>query len=195
MSTNRGKQFEDVIRDAFKEVPDTSVYRLYDTMGGFSSVANVSDYIIYHYPYQYFVECKAIHKNTLSINSNDPKRKYGMISNTQWEGMLELSKIKGVYAGVICWWVDVDITRWLPIQVLDNLRNEGLKSIRYDTEADGIFSIDGQKKRVFFSYDMNRFFEDVVQNEKVKWKLIDGHTYCSCDGGKTWMYVYPKDRF
>lgn len=43
MSVSRGKAFEDVIKEAFKKVPGTSVYRLYDTMGGYSSVANVSE--------------------------------------------------------------------------------------------------------------------------------------------------------
>ena len=167
MGISRGKQFEDVIKEAFKKVSNTSVYRLYDTMGGYSAIANVSDYIIYHYPYQYFIECKAVHRNTLSINSNDPKRKYGNISNTQWEGMLELSKIDGVYAGVICWWVDHDITKFIPIELLDMHRNLGGKSIKYDfgdatdevPQLQSVITLEGQKKRIFFDYDMEKFFE------------------------------------
>ena len=50
MPTSRGKDFEKVIQDAFEQVTDTSVYRLYDTMGGMVGVANVSDFIVYHYP-------------------------------------------------------------------------------------------------------------------------------------------------
>ena len=83
MGISRGKDFELIVKSAFESVPNTSVYRLYDTMGGYSSVANIADFVIYHYPYQYFIECKTVLKgNTLSINSNDPKKKYGNISNT-----------------------------------------------------------------------------------------------------------------
>ena len=156
MPQNRGKQFEQVVRESFEKVPNTSVYRLIDAMGGYLAVANVSDYIVYHYPYQYFLECKAIHGNTLSINSNDPKRKYGNISNTQWEGMLELSKIKGVHCGVICWFIDHDVTMYLDIGDLQIAKDLGDKSIRFD---EPYLPIEGQKKRVFFEYDMQKFFE------------------------------------
>ena len=168
MSMNRGKEFEQQIKESFEKVGDTSVYRLYDTMGGMSGIANVSDYIIYRYPYQYFIECKTILKgNTLSIHGNDPKRKYGNISNTQWEGLLAMSKIKGVHAGIICWWIEKDVTRYIPIQLLENWRYLGQKSVRYDFEEVGYqdgdkwcpaMDIEGEKKRVFFNYDMNAFF-------------------------------------
>ena len=163
MSVNRGKQFEGVIKESFMNVSNTSVYRLHDDMSGMYGVANVSDFIVYHYPYQYFLECKAVHGNLLSINSNDPKRKYGNISNTQWEGMLELSKIKGVHCGILCWWVDHDITKFIPMQMLQSMRENGGKSIRFDCIACNGYStipIDGKKKRVFFEYDMNLFFKN-----------------------------------
>lgn len=169
MAVNRGKQFENVIRESFLAVTNTSVYRLHDDMSGFYGASNVSDFIIYHYPYQYFIECKAVHGNTLSINSNDPKRKYGNISNTQWEGMLELSKVNGVKAGVICWFVDHDITVFIPIQALQEWREQGHKSVRFD---DGLntdlecYSIACEKKRVFFEYDMKKFFERFNNDSK-----------------------------
>ena len=168
MPVNRGKDFEKIIGEAFREVPNTSVYRLYDTMGGYSGIANVSDFIIYKKPYQYFIECKSVKGNTLSISGNDPKRKYGMISNTQWDGMLEMSKVDGVYAGVICWWTERDVTAFLPIQLLNELYNTWHKSIRYDFDIDEmtkdfvldapVFRLNAQKKRVFFDYDMRDFF-------------------------------------
>ena len=167
MSLNRGKDFEKIIGEAFKEVPNTSVYRLYDTMGGYSGIANVSDFIIYHYPYQYFIECKSVKGNTLSISGNDPKRKYGMISNTQWDGMLEMSKIDGVICGIICWWTERDVTKFIPIQLLQDWYECGDKSVRYDFDEIGYqdgdmfypaFDLKAEKKRVFFGYDMNDFF-------------------------------------
>ena len=73
---------------------------------------------------------------------------------------MEKSKIEGVYAGVLCWWVDKDITKWISIQQLELLKQHGNKSYRYDWEESSI-TIQGKKKRVFFDYDMNTFFKEV----------------------------------
>ena len=76
--------------------------------------------------------------------------------------MLELSKIRGVYCGIMCWWVDRDITKFIPIQMLQSMRENGGKSIRFDCIACNGYStipIDGKKKRVFFDYDMAEFFK------------------------------------
>lgn len=169
MGQNRGKDFERIIKEAFQQVSNTSVYRLQDTMSGYLGIANIADYIIYHKPYQYFIECKSHYGASLSIYGTDPKRKYGNIANTQWEGLLEMSKIDGVHAGVIVWFIDKDVTRYIPIQLLADYRERGFKSIRYDFEEVGyqdgdkwcpVIDLDGQKKRVFFEYDMNKFFEE-----------------------------------
>ena len=118
MAENRGKQFESVIRESFEKVSGVSIDRLYDNQSGYLNIATISDFIVYKEPYEYYIECKSVHGTTFSINSNDPKKKYGLITNKQWEGMLEKSKIQGVFAGVIVWWVDKDVTKFIPIQTL-----------------------------------------------------------------------------
>ena len=55
------------IKEAFEKVPDTSVYRLYDTTNGFVGVANISDFIVYKFPCQYFIECKSVHGNVFPL--------------------------------------------------------------------------------------------------------------------------------
>jgi len=179
MAENRGKKFENVIREAFEKVKGVSIDRLHDQTTGFAGSTNICDYIIYKKPFEYYVECKSVHGNTLSIHGTDEKHKYGNITNKQWEGLLEKSKIKGVFAGIICWWVDKDITRFIPIQLLQYLREKGDKSIRYDCDwniaesGDKPFTfkniqkcinIQGKKKRVFFDYDMGSFFH-VIEKE------------------------------
>ena len=64
--------------------------------------------------------------------------------------------ILGVRAGVLCWWVDKDVTKWLDINYLDCLRKLGEKSIRYDDSVGKVIS--GRKKKVYFEYDMRSFF-------------------------------------
>ena len=162
MSVNRGKQFEDVIRESFEKVPGVSIDRLHDQTTHYKGSTNICDFIVYREPYEYYFECKSIHGNTLSIYSNDPKRKYGNISNAQWEGLLEKSQIDGVTAGVICWWIDKDKTVFIPIQTLELMKTVGMKSVRYDAidDCDGdtdMIEIKGKKKRVFFEYDAEEF--------------------------------------
>jgi len=161
MAINRGKAFEDTIREAFSKVPNTSVIRLPDPTNGYLGIRNISDFIIYHYPNQYFIECKSVHGNTLPFSN---------ITENQWNGMLEMSKLRGVIAGVICWWVDKDVTKFIPIQLLEFLRTNGYKSVRYDYgygvsahskdwRTYSTVEIKGTKKRVFFDYDMADFIE------------------------------------
>ena len=173
MAVNRGKQFEDAIREAFEKVPGVSIDRLHDQTTKFKGTsANICDFIVYKEPYEYYIECKSVHGNTLSIHSNDPKHKDGNISNTQWEGLLEKSKIEGVTAGIICWWVDKNKTAFIPIQMLQAMLNHGKKSISHeqvtfvDSCGNGyaITIIEGKKKRVFFDYDMEAFLDEIQHN-------------------------------
>lgn len=181
MAVNRGKDFEHVIREAFEKISDVSIDRLHDQTNGFAGSTNICDFIVYKKPYEYYIECKTVHGNTLSIHGNDEKHKYGNITNKQWEGLLEKSKIKGVFAGIICWWVDKDITRFIPIQLLQYLRERGDKSIRYDCDwniaepddkpftfknVQRCINIQGKKKRVFFDYDMDSFFHKIEKEAR-----------------------------
>lgn len=155
MAENRGKKFENVIKEAFLKVKNTSVTRLHDQTTGYIGSSNISDYVVYKFPYQYFIECKSCHGNTFPFSN---------ITDTQFNGLLEQSKIKGVRAGIICWWIDKDVTKFIPIQFIDFVKNsKEWKSIRYDFEADEIVDLKGKKKRVFFEYDMTKFFEEVMK--------------------------------
>ena len=87
---NRGKDFEAEIKRCLEEVSNVSVDRLPDAMGGYSGVKNVCDYMAYHYPHNFYIECKCLYGNTLNYKS--------AISKNQWEGLEEKSKIKGCVA-------------------------------------------------------------------------------------------------
>lgn len=179
MAVNRGKKFEDVVRDCFEATPDVSIDRLHDQTNGYKGSSNICDFIVYREPLEYYFECKSVHGNTLSIYSitKDPKHPhdYGNITNKQWEGLLEKSQINGVIAGVICWWVDHDATAFLPIRMLQDLRDAGYKSVNI-RETDGWQQhygrewnwhwLVGKKKRVFFDYDMKQLLDDIYFYER-----------------------------
>lgn len=155
MAVNRGKQFEQVVREAFEKVPNVSIDRLHDQTTGFIGSSNICDFIVYREPYEYYFECKSVHGNTLPFSN---------ITEKQWNGMLEKSKIQGVFAGVICWWVDRDLTEFISIQLLQSMKDNGAKSISYKCIACNGYSpiiVEGKKKRVFFDYDMEGLLNEI----------------------------------
>lgn len=145
-SKKMGKQFEAIIGKAFEDYPDTSVDRIPDQTMKYKGRKNVSDFIVFHAPKQYYVECKTVHGNRLPFSNI-----------TQFDDLYQKSLILGVKAGVLCWWVDKDVTKWLDINYLNCLRNLGEKSIRYDDSVGKVIS--GRKKKVYFEYDMRSFFD------------------------------------
>ena len=152
MSENRGKQFESVIKTSF-ENSNFCIDRLHDQTNGFKGSQNICDFVIFRQPNIMYLECKSCHGNTLPFSN---------ITQTQWNGLLEKDLYCGVYAGVMIWWIDKDITKFVPIYNLQILADSGAKSIRFDT-ASGI-EVPGKKKRVFFEYDMEKFWEE-LKNE------------------------------
>ena len=169
---NRGKQFEGVIQECFEKIPEVSVTRIHDQTTGYKGSSNVCDFLIYHKPYLYAVECKSVHGNTLSIYSKSKDLKkphdYGNITNKQWEGLLEMSSVKGVKAGVLVWFIDKDETVFFDINLLQRWRDAGHKSIHSYPEwveyvkgkHDWCYLV-GKKKRVFYDYDIRKFLKDM----------------------------------
>lgn len=154
MAVSRGKEFEGIIKEAFLNVPNTSVDRLHDQMSGFKVTSkNVSDFIVYHKPHEYYIECKSVHGNVLPFSN---------ITDHQWASLLEKSEIDGVIAGVIVWFIDHDVTYFVPIQQLQYAEGYGKKSIRYDDTFIKKIDIPGKKKRVFFEYDMTVLFGEIT---------------------------------
>lgn len=152
MAENMGKKFETIVKDSFEKCEDTVVVRLHDQMNGFSGSKNPCDFIVFNSPYFYAIECKTVHGNTLPFTN---------ITDFQWSELLKMSNKKHVHAGILCWWVDKDVTRFIPISVLDEYQKSGMKSIRWDDANDRITDdISGKKKRTFFDYDMTKFFKE-----------------------------------
>ena len=159
MAVNRGKQFENVIRKSFERVDGVSIDRLNDNTAGFKGIAGICDFIVYREPYEYYIECKSVHGASLPFSN---------ITDTQWNGLLQKSQIEGVFAGVICWWIDKDVTKFIPIQLLQYMKEcDKVKSYRYEfggylPKQYTAVEIKGKKKRVFFEYDMEEFLNEFV---------------------------------
>ena len=115
---SRGKKFEDRFKsDWVESVPDSVCYRLYDTMSGYMGQKNVGDFICYKYPNIFLIDAKSIQGNTLPFSDL-----------RQYDQMLEYKNIKGVRVGFVVWFVDHDKVLWIPVQTMEKIQKEGLKS-------------------------------------------------------------------
>ena len=151
MSVNRGKQFEDIIREQFKKLKNVVTIRLYDVTTGYINQNNICDLIVYDEGTLNLIECKAVHGNTLNFKSH--------IKQNQWDGLLEESYKSGVNAGILVWFIDHDVTLWLDIQYLQDLKESGYKSFNVKDRM-SVYELAGVKKKVFFEYDLRKFLKD-----------------------------------
>ena len=176
-----GKEFERQVYKNFSEVDGVSIDRVPDQVTRYKgSSSNICDFIVYQKPTLLYLECKSTHGASFSIHSvPKPDKKgelhgfYGDIRDGQWDGLSEKSKINGVRAGIILWFVDKDVTLYIPIEILNILRDNGFKSINYnidtekfisDTNYKGnkeIIKVSGNKKRTLFDYDFKNFFSKI----------------------------------
>ena len=157
MAENRGKQFEGIIEESFKSIPNTMVVRLHDQTTGFKGSKNPCDFLIYHRPLMYAIECKSVHGNTLPFSN---------ITDFQWSELLKMSTVENLVAGIICWWIDKDVTLFIPIKTLNIWRTQtSVKSVRFDIYQKDfdVVVIHGTKKRVFFGYDIEKFFSQMEE--------------------------------
>ena len=122
---------------------------------GYSNINNPCDFIVYRKGTINLFELKAIHGSTLNFKAH--------IRENQWQELLEYSKIAGVNAGIICWFLDYDITIFLPIEYLQAMKEENYKSFNIKKDINKIprVILDGEKKRVFFEYDLEKFLEEI----------------------------------
>ena len=156
---NRGKDFEKQIQKCFENVPNISIDRLHDQMNGYAGSSNICDFIVYYYPIQLYIECKATYGNTLP---------FSRITETQYNGLLEKEKIKGVASGYIIWYIDCDKTYFVPAYIAKEFKDRGCKSINQKDLVNNYNAIklEGIKKRVFYNYDMTVFLNDVKNLKK-----------------------------
>ena len=155
---NRGKDFEAEIEECLSQLPEVSFDRIPDQMTGLKgSSRNICDFVMFHAPDAFYLECKAHYGNTLNYKSD--------IRDYQWEGLERKSKINRCIAGVCVWFIDYDITAFVNIKDLVAHRDSGAKSLNIkDITSDGGIPhilIDGLKKRVMFKYFGKRFLNDL----------------------------------
>lgn len=145
MAVNRGKAFEQKVKEDLLKLPDVSLERLPDQMSGYMGSKNVCDFVLYSYPNLFYIECKTTNENTFPLS--------GL---TQYDKLLERRGKKGVRSGVVIWYIKYDTVVYVPIATFEKIKNNGLKSVNIkmlQTSDYKIILIPSVKKRVFMDSD------------------------------------------
>ena len=143
---NKGKAFEVKFKEDFKKsFPEGTIDRIYDSVSGYKTISNVSDFIGYNYPNIFYLECKSHLGNTWNFSYF-----------TQYDKLKTKVGIKGVRAGVVLWMLDHDKVVYLPVSSVTKMMEDGKKSFNVKMLEDksyNIYEIPSVKKRVFLDSD------------------------------------------
>ena len=121
MAENIGKKAEKKIQE-WLDHPELgySFDRLKDQMTGFFGSTNICDFIVFKAPFQYYIESKCTENDRFD---------FSMITDTQYDGLLQKSKIKYVYGWVIVLFASYKRAFVLNIQDIDWMIQNGKKSL------------------------------------------------------------------
>ena len=152
MALSLGKQFEEKFKEDFSKLEDISIDRLYDTTAGYKSISTVCDFICYHFPNEFYIECKAYTGNT-----------FNFAKLTQYDKLLKKSGIRGVRAGVVLWMIDHDRVFYIPVSTIKQMKDDGKKSFNINVVNDENFlyrviEIPSKKKVKFMDSDYSVLF-------------------------------------
>lgn len=145
MAINRGKQFEQKFKEDFLQIEGASIDRLYDTMNGYKSISQISDFIGYVFPHIYYLECKSIHGNT-----------FPLANLRQYDKLVTKVGIKGIRTGIILWFIDHDKVVYVPVASVTEMKKDNKKSINIkmlESKDYFILEIPSVKRRVFLDSD------------------------------------------
>lgn len=142
---NRGKQFEQKVKEDLLKLPDGSLERFPDQMSGYHGSTNPCDFTFYWYPHYYYIETKSTNDNT-----------FPLANLSQYDKLLERRGRKGVRSGVILWFIKHSKVVYVPISTFEKIKNDGLKSVNIKMLLDDkyrIIEIPSVLKRVFMDSD------------------------------------------
>lgn len=143
---NRGKQFEQKLKEDFGKVCGSFIYRIPDQMNGHRTTSqNPCDFFGYIKPLFFMIEAKSISGNTFPINNF-----------IQFERMKSYRGIPGLRRGVVIWFTEKDRVVYVPVITIEKMLKDGKKSVNIRTiDSDGYDYVDlpSVKKRVFLDTD------------------------------------------
>lgn len=145
MAANRGKQWEQKIKEDFSKLSGAYIYRVPDQLGGLKGQTGICDFISYCFPKIFFLEAKTILGNTFPITNF-----------TQFDKLMTIPNVKGVHRGVLIWFQDHSRVIYVPLLTIAKMKSDGKKSVnirKIDDEGYEYLNIPAVQKRVFLDCD------------------------------------------
>lgn len=153
MAKNQGKKFEEDFKNS---VPaDVYIYKLKDA-GGWSNatntrftINNICDYIMYSMPTLYLLELKSFKGKSLP---------YSNIKNNQIEGLIDAAQTKGIKAGIVANFRELEKTYYIDIKELQEFYKESdRKSYPLELFEDRGQLIEQKKIVTRYKYNIEKF--------------------------------------
>lgn len=145
-----GKQAEQRIKEWLDRPEEGYCFdRIPDQMTGFYGSSNICDFILYKYPYIYYIESKATWEDRFN---------FSMLTQKQHDGLFEKSKIPGVFGYVIVLFASYRRSFLIPIESIVKLEEEGKHSLniqkidKWNIEFQEIKTIPNNRKKLL-NYD------------------------------------------
>ena len=151
MAVNRGKQYEQKLKEDFSKLPGAYIYRVPDQLGGLKGQTGICDFIAYKFPKIFFIEAKTILGNTFPLTNF-----------TQFDKLMSIPNIQGVHRGVMLWFQDHQRVLYVPLLTIAKMKQDGKKSVNIRTiDQDGYdyLNIPSIQKRVFLDSDYSVMME------------------------------------
>ena len=103
-----------------------------------------------------YIECKTIHGKSFNFKN---------LTDNQYNGLRNKSSYNSVIAGILLWFVDEDLTIFVPARVLYMLKEvDEQKSIKINDLPGGCIVFKGKKKRTFFEYDIKHNLQKIIED-------------------------------
>lgn len=119
--SNVGKKAEKKIAEWLDRPEEGySFDRIPDQMTGFFGSKNICDFTLFKSPYQYYIESKATWEDRFD---------FSMLTDTQYDGLKDKSKIQNVFGLVIVLFGSYKRAFILDIRDIDSLVQQGKKSL------------------------------------------------------------------
>jgi len=146
MAGNRGKAFEQVFQHDLQNIKDSIVLRLPDQQSGyFGTSQNPCDFIFYHSPNMFMLECKSHEGNTFPLSNL-----------RQYSKLIKYANVTGARVGVVLWFIDHDKIVYIPINTFKKLIADDKKSFNVKMIGEEEYKnylIPTEKKKVFLTGD------------------------------------------
>lgn len=145
MANDAGKVFEQEVKASIP--PDFYTERYKDDTAGFYGVSNPADYRLYKYPYTFLLELKTHKGKSLPL---------AKIRENQIKGMYKASQYKGIYAGFLINFRELEETYYIPVMAVVEFINSNVrKSIPVEWCRENGVRIEQKKKRTRYTYDLS----------------------------------------